>query len=239
MAGVSASVDHSLQLAQEYRAESATQPPVASIPLSSAKLDGGLRERLWRFVHEECIPAERVYSDFMAEVPLQQRFTVHPPIMENLKLRAQRLGLWNLWMTDEYPQSTACLTLSEYAPLAEIMGRSFLASEACNCSAPDTGNMEVLAKYGSDEQQRLWLQPLLRGEIRSAFLMTEPAVASSDATNICTTMHKEGDEYIVNGVKWWSTGACNPRCKVAIVSKFSAATSCAPHTPHTFYSGQN
>jgi len=218
MAGITTTIDHRLEESQQHRTSAAACPPVSSVPLSSARLDGGLRDQLWRFVHEECIPAERTYADFMAQVPQNKRFAIHPPIMEKLKSRARDLGLWNLWMTDEYPQSTAGLTLSEYAPLAEIMGRSFLASEACNCSAPDTGNMEVLAKYGTAAQQQQWLQPLLQGTYRSAFLMTEPAVASSDARNICTTMRRDGDEYVVNGTKWWSTGACNPRCKVAIVS---------------------
>ena len=225
MAGITTTIDHTLEEAQKHRTAAAASPAVSSVPLTSAKLESGLRDTLWRFVHEECIPAERVYAEYMAEVPHKKRFAVHPPIMETLKSRARELGLWNLWMTDEYPQSTTGLTLSEYAPLAEIMGRSFLASEACNCSAPDTGNMEVLAKYGSPAQQASWLRPLLDGSIRSAFLMTEPAVASSDARNICTTMHRDGDEYVVNGTKWWSTGACNPRCKVAIVS------TSPPHPP--------
>jgi len=147
------------------------------------------------------------------------------PVLEELKPIAKREGLWNMFMppshggkpVSEFPFEGLQLTNLEYAPLAEEMGRVGWASEVFNCSAPDTGNMEVLMRYGTREQQERWLRPLMNGEIRSAFLMTEPAVASSDATNIETEIRREGDEYVINGRKWWSSGVGDPRCKVAIV----------------------
>jgi acyl-CoA dehydrogenase len=139
----------------------------------------------------------------------------HAEVVDELKARARAEGLWNLFLPDA--QRGAGLTNLEYAPLAEQMGRAPWASEVFNCAAPDTGNMEILAQFGTAEQQRRWLQPLLDGEIRSAFAMTEPDVASSDATNIQLTMRREGDEYVLNGRKWWTTGAARPRCKVLIV----------------------
>ncbi len=139
------------------------------------------------------------------------------PKIETLKLKAKEKGLWNLFLPKDYNEFSPGLSNLDYAPLAEIMGRVPFSSEVFNCSAPDTGNMEVLAKYGSKDQKKTWLKPLLDGEMRSAFLMTEPDVASSDATNIQTSIEKKGDYYLINGKKWWSSGAMNPRCKFFIV----------------------
>ena len=139
------------------------------------------------------------------------------PKIETLKLKAKDQGLWNLFLPKDYNEFSPGLSNLDYAPLAEIMGRVPFSSEVFNCSAPDTGNMEVLAKYGSQDQKKTWLKPLLDGEIRSAFLMTEPDVASSDATNIQTSIEKKGDHYLINGKKWWSSGAMNPKCKFFIV----------------------
>jgi acyl-CoA dehydrogenase len=169
-------------------------------------------ERLTAFMDEHIYPAEELYE--------QQRLDsgnphFHPPVMEELKAKAREAGLWNMFLPD--PDHGAGLSNADYAPLAEILGRAAIASEACNCSAPDTGNMEVLHQFGSDEQKDRWLKPLLEGEIRSAFAMTEPDVASSDATNICLTIDRDGDEYILNGRKWWTSNAMHPNCKIMIV----------------------
>ena len=166
-----------------------------------------LRERVTRFQHELIEPAEAEYFAHL-ETP-GQRWTI-PPVMEKLKAQARAAGLWNLFLPNE-------LSNLDYAPLAEIMGRSLIAPEVFNCNAPDTGNMEVLAQYGSPAQQQRWLQPLLAGAIRSAFAMTEPDVASSDATNIATLIARDGEGYVVDGHKWWTSGACDPRCAVFIV----------------------
>lgn len=166
--------------------------------------------RLTSFMEEHVYPNEATYH---AQHAAGDRWQV-PPIVEELKKRAQADGLWNLFL----PESGrgAGLTNLEYAPLCEVMGRVLWAPEVFNCSAPDTGNMEVLVRYGSDEQKERWLKPLLAGEMRSCFAMTEPAVASSDATNISATITRDGDEYVVDGTKWWTSGAGDPRCKVAI-----------------------
>ena len=169
-----------------------------------------LQNRLERFMDEHIYPNEAVYH---AQVGDGERWKVLP-IIEELKATARDANLWNLFLPDD--KFGAGLSNSEYAPLAEIMGQVPWASEVFNCSAPDTGNMEVLAKYGSPEQQQTWLEPLLNGEIRSCFAMTEPEVASSDATNIRSSIKLTDDNYIINGRKWWTSGAGDPRCKVAI-----------------------
>ncbi|HUB40034.1 MAG TPA: acyl-CoA dehydrogenase family protein [Streptosporangiaceae bacterium] len=174
-----------------------------------------LRGQLQAFLDEHIIPAEKVFEEQAAEMASQSRGWERPPVLEDIKAEARKQGLWNLFLA-HHPQG-AGLTNLQYAPLAEITGRSFIAPEALNCAAPDTGNMEVLAEFGTPEQQKQWLQPLLDGEIRSAFCMTEPAVASSDATNISTSITRDGDMYVINGRKWWSSGAMDPRCKILIV----------------------
>ena len=170
------------------------------------------KERLSAFMDEHIYPAEEVYERQLRESgdPHHQ-----PAIMEELKVRAREAGLWNMFLPD--PDDGAGLSNADYAPLAEILGRSHIASEACNCSAPDTGNMEVLYHFGTDEQKERWLRPLLDGEIRSAFAMTEPDVASSDATNIQLRIERDGDEYVLNGRKWWTSNAMHPHCKIMIV----------------------
>jgi acyl-CoA dehydrogenase len=174
-----------------------------------------LRGQLQAFLAEHVIPAEKVFEEQAAEMASQGRGWERPPVLEDLKAEARKQGLWNLFLA-HHPQGAGLSNL-QYAPLAEITGRSFIAPEALNCAAPDTGNMEVLAEFGTPEQQKQWLQPLLDGEIRSAFCMTEPDVASSDATNISTSITRDGDVYVINGRKWWSSGAMDPRCKILIV----------------------
>lgn len=171
------------------------------------------RRRLVEFIHEHVSPAEPIYHRNVSNVA-DWRTWKQPGIMEDLKAKARALGLWNLFLPDKL--YAPGLTNLDYAPLAEIMGRSSIASEVFNCSAPDTGNMEVLAKYGSEQQKERWLKPLLSGEIRSAFCMTEPAVASSDATNMQATAVIEGDESILNGRKWWASGVGHPHCRILI-----------------------
>lgn len=170
------------------------------------------RAQLLEFMDSHVYPAEAVYDEQMraAGDPHFQ-----PPILEELKAEAQRRGLWNLF--HPYPEWGPGLTNLEYAPLAEIMGRSHLAPEACNCNAPDTGNMEVFTLFGTDEHKEKYLKPLLAGTIRSAFAMTEPAVASSDATNVELSMVRDGDEYVLNGRKWFASNALHPNCTVLIV----------------------
>ncbi|HEX3692511.1 MAG TPA: acyl-CoA dehydrogenase family protein [Solirubrobacteraceae bacterium] len=170
------------------------------------------QERLTAFMDEHVYPAESVYERQLAESgdPHHQ-----PAVMEELKARAKQAGLWNMFLPDA--EHGAGLSNGDYAPLAEILGRSHIASEACNCSAPDTGNMEVLHQFGSDAQKQAWLNPLLEGEIRSSFAMTEPEVASSDATNIALRIERDGGDYVLNGRKWWISGALHPHCRIMIV----------------------
>jgi acyl-CoA dehydrogenase len=172
-----------------------------------------LREQLLAFMDEHIYPNEALFEEQVGE---GDRWDP-PAILEDLKEEARKRGLWNLFLPVTYGDLSPGLTNLEYAPLAEIMGRVLWASEVFNCSAPDTGNMEVLAKYGSKEQQQRWLEPLMQGEIRSAFCMTEPGVASSDATNIETSIVRDGDDYVINGRKWWSSGANSNACEILIV----------------------
>ncbi len=173
----------------------------------SAK-SAALQTQLLAFMHEHVYPNEARY---LREVEERGPWKVYDTV-EELKPKARAAGLWNLFL----PHGEQGLSNLEYAPLCEIMGHSHLAPETFNCSAPDTGNMEVLANYGTDEQKRTWLEPLLDGSIRSAFAMTEPDVASSDATNIESRIVRDGDDYVINGRKWWTTGATDPRCKILI-----------------------
>jgi hypothetical protein len=170
-------------------------------------------DQVERFVRERVVPHERTYWEQLAHTDDWTRWRI-PPILEELKADARRLGLWNLFLPD--PEYGAGLDNRDYAPIAEITGRSFLAPEVFNCSAPDTGNAEVLVKYGSPTQRKRWLEPLLAGEIRSGFSMTEPAVASSDATNMKATCEVVGDQIVLNGQKWWTSGAGDPRCAFLI-----------------------
>ena len=169
-----------------------------------------LQEKVEAFMDAHIYPNEKVYVEQLKANRWQQ-----PPIMGELKTKARAQGLWNLFLPES--EYGAGLTNLEYAPLCEIMGRSGIASEAFNCSAPDTGNMEVIERYGSAEQKERWLKPLLAGEIRSAFAMTEPDVASSDATNIRCSIVRDGDQYVINGRKWWTSGILHPHCTIMIV----------------------
>lgn len=177
-----------------------------------------LRERLLAFMDEHIYPSEQTYHVQLQELTAANRPFAQPPVMQELKERARSLGLWNLFLPYELPDAPVpVLRNVEYAPLAEIMGRSHIASEACNCAAPDTGNMEVLTLFGTEAQRDRWLRPLLDGDIRSAFLMTEPEVASSDATNIQLRIERDGGEYVLNGRKWWASGTMRERCQIFIV----------------------
>jgi acyl-CoA dehydrogenase len=179
-----------------------------------------LQARLTQFMDEHIYPAEKAYAQEMAANTAAGNRWQPLKTIENLKPKAQAAGLWNLFLPVDTAEASgyhgAGLTNQEYAPLAEIMGRVLWASEVFNCSAPDTGNMETIARYGSEAIKAEWLGPLLEGRIRSAFAMTEPDVASSDATNICTRIERQGDHYVINGRKWWTSGANDPRCKVFI-----------------------
>ena len=187
-----------------------------------------LISRVKDFIEKECVPVEHIFHEQIQDG--DDRWKSYPPIMNELKDKAKSLGLWNLFLPES--EFGAGLTNYEYAHLAEAMGTCHIASEAMNCQAPDTGNMEVIARYGNEDHQKEWLQPLLDGEIRSAFGMTEPGVASSDATNMQATAVLDGDEYVINGEKWWTSGAGDPRCKIII---FMAVTNpdAAKHQRHS------
>jgi acyl-CoA dehydrogenase len=173
------------------------------------------KERLSAFMDEHVYPAEPVYERQLREASSAGGSPIQPAVMEELKAAARERGLWNMFLPD--PEDGAGLSNSDYAPLAEILGHSHIASEACNCSAPDTGNMEILHRFATAEQRERWLEPLLAGEIRSAFAMTEPDVASSDATNIALRIERDGDQYVLNGRKWWISGTLHPHCRIMIV----------------------
>ena len=184
--------------------------------------------RVKDFIEQDCIPSEHIFHDQIEEG--ENRWNSYPEVINELKDKAKSKGLWNLFLPES--EFGAGLTNYEYAHLAEVMGTCHIASEAMNCAAPDTGNMEVIARYGNEKHQEEWLQPLLDGEIRSAFAMTEPGVGSSDATNMQATAVLDGDEYVINGEKWWTSGAGDPRCKILI---FMAVTNpdAAKHQRHS------
>lgn len=184
--------------------------------------------RVKDFIEQECVPSEHIFHDQIEEGI--NRWNSYPEVIDDLKDKAKSKGLWNLFLPES--EFGAGLTNYEYAHLAEVMGTCHIASEAMNCSAPDTGNMEVIARYGNDKHQEEWLKPLLNGEIRSAFAMTEPGVGSSDATNMQATAVLDGDEYVINGEKWWTSGAGDPRCKILV---FMAVTNpdAAKHQRHS------
>ena len=184
--------------------------------------------RVKDFIEQDCIPSEHIFYDQIEEG--ENRWNSYPNVINELKDKAKSKGLWNLFLPES--EFGAGLTNYEYAHLAEVMGTCHIASEAMNCAAPDTGNMEVIARYGNEQHQKEWLQPLLDGEIRSAFAMTEPGVGSSDATNMQATAILDGDEYVINGEKWWTSGAGDPRCKILI---FMAVTNpdAAKHQRHS------
>lgn len=213
-----------------FNASKTTEETSSSTTSSASNLSGDLdgmfpfsqkfydlKAKLLKFMDEEIYPREKEFDEFEHTLGADHTQWKAIPFMEELKTKAKALGLWNLWIPAPAPEG-AGLTNLEYAPLCAILGRSvMLGPTATNCAAPDTGNMEVLMKYGSDEQKKKWLEPLLSGEIRSAFAMTEPAVASSDATNISTQIVRDGDDYVVNGRKWWTSGAGRTDCKILIV----------------------
>jgi acyl-CoA dehydrogenase len=190
-------------------------------------------QRVQRFIHERITPIEARYWEEVSErnPSGDWRTWTIPSVLEGLKAEARKAGLWNLFLSDL--PGGAGLSVLDYAPVCEEMGKSFLAPEVFNCSAPDTGNMEVLWRYGSDEQKQRWLEPLLAGEIRSVFCMTEPDVASSDATNMRATAVVEGDQVVLNGKKWWSSGVGDPRCKIAIFMAHTVAEGADRHHQHS------
>ena len=188
-------------------------------------------QRVRRFIQDHIAPIEaRYWDEVAAKNPTGDwRSWTIPPVLDDLKAKARQAGLWNMFL----PEAPGGLSVLDYAPVAEEMGRSFLAPEVFNCSAPDTGNMEVLWRYGSAEQKQRWLEPLLAGQIRSVFCMTEPDVASSDATNMRATAIVDGDQVVLNGKKWWSSGIGDPRCKVAIFMAHTPAEPADRHHQHS------
>lgn len=201
-------------------------PPIAR-PFVSERAAKYL-DTIEKWVNEECIPADQVYATQVGTG--DARWDGHPSILDHLQDQARKLGLWNMFLPknhyanlNEYDKygGAGGFTNVEYGLMAELLGRSKIASEACNCAAPDTGNMEVIARYGTADQKKTWLTPLLAGEIRSGFLMTEPDKASSDGSNISLSIRKEGNELVLNGSKWWSSGAGDDRCKIFIVMGLS------------------
>jgi acyl-CoA dehydrogenase len=187
-----------------------------------------LQEQLWDFMRTRVMPAERTYFEEFSPATVPHHI---PAVMEELKSEARSRGLWNLFLPDE--RFGAGLSNLEYAPLAEITGHSLIAPEAVNCAAPDTGNMEVLALFGTPEQQERWLKPLLAGEIRSCVAMTEPDVASSDPTNISCRIERDGDDYVITGRKWWTSGAAHPAARVALLMGLTDPDA-EPHRRHSF-----
>merc|ERR1712070_1268918 len=216
------SVPYKIEASEELLLGNQSQQPRASqkIPIIARPFVSDRAKKtldiVEKFVEEECIPADPIYAQQIGE-GVATRFSAHPPILEDLKKRARELGLWNMFLPKNHFKEGAGFSNLEYGLMAEYLGKSHIASEATNCAAPDTGNMEVFAKYGTQAQKDRWLKPLLEGKIRSAFLMTEPDVASSDATNIGLRMHQEGNEWVLNGSKWWSSGAGDPRCQIYVV----------------------
>merc|ERR1711939_401066 len=216
------SVPYKIEASEELLLGNQSQQPRASqkIPIIARPFVSERAQKtldiVEKFVEEECIPADPIYAQQIGE-GVATRFSAHPPILEDLKKRARELGLWNMFLPKNHFKEGAGFSNLEYGLMAEYLGKSHIASEATNCAAPDTGNMEVFAKYGTQAQKDRWLKPLLDGKIRSAFLMTEPDVASSDATNIGLRMHQEGNEWVLNGSKWWSSGAGDPRCQIYVV----------------------
>ncbi|KAI9727772.1 MAG: hypothetical protein M1834_008011 [Cirrosporium novae-zelandiae] len=201
--------------------------PIIAQPFVSERAKKTL-DLVEQFVETECIPADTVAH---AQLGVgSERWSKYPSIIDDLKAKAKKLGLWNMFLPkNHFGDIGAGFSNLEYGLMAEYLGKSHLASEATNCAAPDTGNMEVLAKYGNAAQKKEWLEPLLEGKIRSAFLMTEPDVASSDATNITLTMVKEGNDYVLNGSKWWSSGAGDPRCAIYIVMGKTSPSNPSPY----------
>ncbi|PGH31025.1 acyl-CoA dehydrogenase [[Emmonsia] crescens] len=200
-------------------------PPIA-LPFVSERAKKTL-DLVQEFVEKDCVPADAVFQAELGQG--EQRWTTTPAILEELKLKARKIGLWNMFLPKNHFKEGAGFSNLEYGLMAECLGRSRIASEATNNAAPDTGNMEVFAKYGSEAQKQQWLVPLLDGKIRSAFLMTEPDIASSDATNIKLDIRREGNEYVINGQKWWSSGIGDPRCKILIVMGKTDASNPDPY----------